>query len=68
MNIENQNEAKAIIEKHMKKMLDEIGSSSAPIGWVGKNAPALLTEIVFNTMCYGVDVEQYMKSEDMLKD
>lgn len=64
--MENVNQAKAIIERHIDKMLDELGSSDAPIGWVGNNARTILTEIIFQTMYYGVDVEKYMEKEGML--
>lgn len=66
--MQNENQAKAIIEKHIDAMTDELGTSDYPIGLVGNNAVQIITEIVFNTMMYGADVESYMEKENMLKD
>lgn len=62
-----ENQSKAVIEKHVDAMLLELGTVDDPIGWIGDNARAILTEIIFNTMKYGQDVEKYMEKEDMLK-
>lgn len=59
---------KDIIKKNLQRMFEELDSKECSIGWVPENAEDILTQIVYNTLSYGKDVENYMEKEGMLKD
>lgn len=64
--MKNEFEIKAVIAKHMDNMIEELGRLDEPPGWFGDNAKEMLTEVVFGTLAYAKDVEEYLEKEGML--
>lgn len=60
-------EQKAIIERHIDSMFEELGLLDNPHGWIPPNANKIVTESVAAVLDYAVDVEKYMEKEGMLK-
>lgn len=65
--MENEFQIKAIIEKHMNAMVEEIANTDNPPGWFGEQAPQRLTDVVYGTLAYSADVERYLEKEGRLK-
>lgn len=61
------NETKAIVEKHMKIMIEELGLSNDPPCYFGNNAETILTASVVATLEMSKDIEAYFRKEKMLE-
>lgn len=65
--MQRQYQIKAIIEKHMAKMIEELGSLDNPPGWIPENAETILANSVFACLDYAKAVEEYLEKQDMFK-
>jgi len=62
------NAKKVIIEKHVERMLEDLGKMNDPIGWIPENATDVLTEIFCYILLYGKGVEDYLEKNGLLKE
>lgn len=60
---------KAIIEKHIGKMIEEIGETDGhPFGWIGNNVDTYLTELIFNALMLAKDTQDYCEQNEVFND
>ena len=66
--MDNEYQIKQIISRHITAMMEELGTSDTPPGWIPDNANEVLTRTVYNTIDYGHGVEKYLEKQGLIKD
>lgn len=62
------NKAKSVIQKHVKNMLVDLDKNEQNVCWLGEDSEEIIADIIFSTLKFGKDVENYMEKEGMLKE
>jgi hypothetical protein len=61
------NEHKAIIERHVSKMIEELGCTDEPPCWFPNNAEQIITNSIAAVLEFGEGTYEYLQKEDMVK-
>lgn len=65
----NEFESKAIIEKHVKKMIsDLVVQDDHDLGYVGNDVESHITSIIFHVLSYSKNVQDYCEKENVFSE